>query len=83
MSGHYASRGRDGIHDLLDIETARATADTLTALNEDLAAGGAVSGPAARAWTAALPPAPTSRAQTVMPASWPARPNSWKSKPPG
>jgi hypothetical protein len=48
MSGHYASRGRDGIHDLLDIETACATADTLTTLNEDLAAGGAVSGPAAR-----------------------------------
>jgi hypothetical protein len=48
MSGHYASRSRDGIHDLLDIETACATADALIALNEDLAAGGAVSGPAAR-----------------------------------
>lgn len=58
MSGHYASRGRDGIHDLLDIETARATADTLTALNEDLATGGAVSGPAARRVISAAAQAP-------------------------
>ncbi|MFF0406272.1 hypothetical protein [[Kitasatospora] papulosa] len=42
------SRSRDGIHDLLDIETARATADTLATLAADRAAGGGISGPAAR-----------------------------------
>ncbi len=44
----YASRSRDGIHDLIDLETARATADTLAALLEDLQYGGGISGPAAR-----------------------------------
>lgn len=58
ISGHYASRGRDGIHDLLDIETARATADALATLNEDLAAGGAISGPAARRAISAAAQAP-------------------------
>ncbi|MGW0917134.1 integrase, partial [Streptomyces sp. NPDC002784] len=48
MSGAYASRSRDGIHDLLDVESARATLDTLTALQDDLAHGGGISGPAAR-----------------------------------
>lgn len=48
ISGNYASRGRDGIHDLLDIETARATADTLSDLNDALAAGVGISGAAAR-----------------------------------
>ncbi|RSN53992.1 integrase [Streptomyces sp. WAC 04229] len=48
VSAGYASRSRDGIHDLLDIETARATADTLTRLHEDLENGDGVSGPAAR-----------------------------------
>jgi integrase len=43
----YASRSRDGIHDLIDLETARATADTLAALHEDLHDGGGISGPAA------------------------------------
>ena len=43
----YASRSRDGIHDLIDLETARATADTLAALHEDLQNGGGISGPAA------------------------------------
>lgn len=42
------SRSRDGIHDLLDIETARATADTLATIAADRAAGGGISGPAAR-----------------------------------
>ncbi|MFI1165690.1 hypothetical protein ACH4UM_19250 [Streptomyces sp. NPDC020801] len=42
------ARGRGGIHQLLDIETARATADTLTTLHDDLAAGAGISGPAAR-----------------------------------
>ncbi|MEQ4608463.1 hypothetical protein ABMX48_17650 [Streptomyces cavourensis] len=48
VSAGYAARSRDGIHDLLDIETARATADTLATLHADLDAGGGVSGPAAR-----------------------------------
>ncbi|MFD4659677.1 integrase [Kitasatospora sp. NPDC058444] len=48
VSAGYAARGRDGIHELLNIETARATADTLTTLNDDLAAGAGISGPAAR-----------------------------------
>jgi hypothetical protein len=44
----YASRSRNGIHDLIDLETARATADTIAALHEDLDNGGGISGPAAR-----------------------------------
>jgi integrase len=44
----YASRSRDGIHDLIDLETARAVADTVAALHDDLDNGGGVSGPAAR-----------------------------------
>ncbi len=48
ISGGYASRSRDGIHDLLDIETARATADTLATLHDDLTEGVGISGPAAR-----------------------------------
>jgi hypothetical protein len=43
----YASRSRDGSHDLIDLETARATADTLAALHEDLQDGAGISGPAA------------------------------------
>lgn len=48
ISGGYASRGRDGIDDLLDVETARATIETLTTLHEDLTSGAGISGPAAR-----------------------------------
>jgi integrase len=48
VSAGYASRSRDGIHDLLDIETARATVDTLATLNADLSEGVGISGPAAR-----------------------------------
>ncbi|MFJ6011482.1 integrase [Streptomyces sp. NPDC092952] len=48
VSVGYASRSRDGIHDLLDIETARATVDTLATLNADLSEGVGISGPAAR-----------------------------------
>jgi hypothetical protein len=47
LSAGYASRSRGGIHDLLDIETARATADTLARLHDDLATGAGISGPAA------------------------------------
>lgn len=48
VSGRYASRGRDGIHDLIDIETLRAVADTAAELRDDLDKGGGLSGPAAR-----------------------------------
>lgn len=48
VSAGYASRSRDGIHTLLDIETARATAETLTTLHDDLSSGTGVSGPAAQ-----------------------------------
>ncbi|MER5845836.1 integrase [Streptomyces sp. NPDC002012] len=48
VSAGYASRSRDGIHDLLDVETARATVDTLATLNADLSEGVGISGPAAR-----------------------------------
>ncbi|MFJ9085738.1 integrase [Streptomyces sp. NPDC102384] len=44
----YASRSRGGIHDLIDIETVRAVADTLAQLNDHLADGTGISGPAAR-----------------------------------
>ncbi|MFF1715560.1 hypothetical protein [Streptomyces sp. NPDC058268] len=48
VSVGYASRSRDGIHDLLDVETARATIDTVADLHADLQSGAGVSGPAAR-----------------------------------
>ncbi|WP_434795724.1 integrase (plasmid) [Streptomyces albidoflavus] len=59
MSAGYAARGRDGIHELLDIETARATADTLATLHDDLAHGVGISGPAARRAIHAAAQAPT------------------------
>ncbi|MFJ9530500.1 site-specific integrase [Streptomyces cyaneofuscatus] len=59
ISGGYASRGRDGIHQLLDIETARAAADTLTTLHDDLNRGVGISGPAARRAIHAAAQAPT------------------------
>lgn len=59
ISGGYASRSRDGVHDLLDIETARATADTLATLHDDLAEGVGISGPAARRAIHAASHAPT------------------------
>ena len=48
VSGNYASRARGGIHELINIETARAVADTVAELHADLEAGGGVSGPAAK-----------------------------------
>jgi integrase len=48
VSGPYAARGRDGIHDLIDIETVRAVADTAAELRDNLNDGGGISGPAAR-----------------------------------
>ena len=44
----YGARSRDGIHDLIDLETARAVADTVAGLHDDLENGGGISGPAAR-----------------------------------
>lgn len=48
VSEGYAARSRDGIHELIDIETVRAVADTVADLNDDLQSGGGLSGPAAR-----------------------------------
>jgi hypothetical protein len=44
----YGSRSRNGIHDLIELETALATAGTAAALRDDLDNGGGISGPAAR-----------------------------------
>ncbi|MGW7041521.1 hypothetical protein ACWGDT_02145 [Streptomyces avermitilis] len=48
VAAGYAARSRDGIHDLFDVETARATIDTVADLNAALEDGLGVSGPAAR-----------------------------------
>ena len=48
ISESYAARQRDGIHELLDLETARAVADHLADVHDSLQAGHGVSGPAAR-----------------------------------
>ncbi|MGW8066893.1 hypothetical protein ACVV2G_32620 [Streptomyces ziwulingensis] len=53
------AHGRDGIHELLDIETARATADTLTNLHDDLTRGVGISSPAAQRAIHAAAQAPT------------------------
>jgi integrase len=49
VTGGYASRARGGIHELIDIETVLATAQTAAALREAFDSGGGISGPAARA----------------------------------
>jgi hypothetical protein len=59
MSAGYAARGRDGIHELLDIEAARTTAGTLTTLHDDLTRGVGISEPAARRAIHAATQAPT------------------------
>jgi hypothetical protein len=48
VSGSYASRSRSGIHELIDVETVLAVADTVSGLRDGLQAGIGVSGPAAR-----------------------------------
>ncbi|WP_406486124.1 hypothetical protein [Streptomyces phaeochromogenes] len=58
VSAGYAARSRDGIHDLLDVETARATIDTVADLNADLKDGIGISGPAARRAITAATTAP-------------------------
>lgn len=42
ISESYAARQRDGIHELLDIETARAVADHLADVHDSLQAGGGI-----------------------------------------
>ncbi|MBO2466246.1 hypothetical protein [Actinomadura violacea] len=48
VSEGYGARSRDGIHELIDVETVRAVADTVADLHDDLEDGAGVSGPAAR-----------------------------------
>jgi hypothetical protein len=48
VSGSYASRGRNGIDELLDVETLCAVADTVANLRDELESSGGVSGPSAR-----------------------------------
>ena len=57
-SSGYASRSRHGIHGVLDIETALAAADTAARLEDRLAAGEQISGPAARRALTAVAGAP-------------------------
>jgi integrase len=57
-SSGYASRSRHGIHGVLDIETALAAADTAARLEDRLAAGERISGPAARRALSAVTEAP-------------------------
>ncbi|MFE7277836.1 integrase [Streptomyces sp. NPDC057623] len=48
VSGGYGSRSRNGIHDLVNMETVLATAETAADLREQFDSGGGISGPAAR-----------------------------------
>lgn len=48
ISEGYASRSKGGIHELLDVETARCAAEHLSDVHEAVQAGEGVSGPAAR-----------------------------------
>ncbi|SIJ05582.1 phage integrase family protein [Mycobacteroides abscessus subsp. bolletii] len=53
VSQGYAARQRGGIHELLDLETARATAEHLSEIHDALEQGEGVSGPAAQRLIAA------------------------------
>jgi hypothetical protein len=53
VSSGYASRSRNGIHELLDLETARSVAEHLSDVHQALEEGEGVSGPAARRLIAA------------------------------
>ena len=44
----YSARSRNGIHELIDLETARTVADTVADIHDALESGGSISGPAAR-----------------------------------
>ncbi|ATW50848.1 integrase [Streptomyces peucetius] len=48
VSGGYGTRSRDGIHNVIALETALATAEAAAGLHEHFEGGGGVSGPAAR-----------------------------------
>ncbi|MFB4262553.1 hypothetical protein [Nonomuraea sp. GTA35] len=48
VSEGYASRSRGGIHQLIDVETVLAVADTVAELKDGMQAGEGISGPAAR-----------------------------------
>nr|ABY83576.1 hypothetical protein pSHK1.107 [Streptomyces sp. HK1] len=48
ISSGYGTRSRNGIHSVLDVETAHAAADTAALLRDRVASGEKVSGPAAR-----------------------------------
>lgn len=48
VAGGYGTRSRDGIHKIVALETALATAETAAELHEHFDGGGGVSGPAAR-----------------------------------
>lgn len=61
VAGSYAARSWGGIQDLIDIETARAVADTVADLYDDLGTGGGMSGPAARRAIKAAATAPPLR----------------------
>lgn len=65
ISEGYASRSRGGIHDLIDIETARAVADTVASLHDNLENGAGVSGPAARRAIRAAAAAPRFAGTTI------------------
>ncbi|MEU1506291.1 integrase [Kitasatospora sp. NPDC005748] len=65
ISAGYASRSRDGIHTLLDIETVRAVGDTVTGLHQHLEHGGGISGPAARRAIQAAARAPEFAGTTI------------------
>ncbi|MEV4338039.1 integrase [Streptomyces sp. NPDC049590] len=57
-SSGYGSRSRTGMHSVLDVETALAAADTAAKLQDRIAAGEKVSGPAARRALTAAATAP-------------------------
>ncbi|MFE2729050.1 hypothetical protein [Kitasatospora sp. NPDC059327] len=69
VSAGYASRSRGGLHDLLDIETARAVAGTAARLHDDLTSGRGISGPAARHAVTAAACAPRLEGALLTPAA--------------
>jgi Ca2+-binding RTX toxin-like protein len=66
VCGGYASRSRDGIHDLLEIENARATIDTISDLHAGLQDGIGISGPGARRAIIAATTAPHFAGTTIL-----------------
>ena len=64
-SSGYASRSRHGIHSVLDVETALAATDAVARLEDRLAAGERISGPAARRALAAVAETPRFQGRIV------------------